>query len=224
MYRFFCGISFLVLVTRIAAAFAAGAAEWAGWDRRRPDFGPWAAPSDSPLFQSPLFQSPLFHPNLFTGAGNRQRRRALRRWAAALILGAFVSATAAACVGWGDMDPFGRTERAIVGPYRLKQWEDGSFYLVTLSDTAAVLDGRPVERLGWDARRVVVLRASDGPTPDGWAVIDVATGRTRYLPRAGGLAADPEIARVRTRVLTLSADSAWAQLGSRRLLQSSSGR
>ena len=92
MYRCFCGASFLVLVTGIAAAFAAGVSGWAGWDRRRPDLGPWGALSDSPLF----------NPELFPAAGRRQRRDALRGWAAALVLGALAGVVAAHLAGPPD--------------------------------------------------------------------------------------------------------------------------
>ena len=126
-----------------------------------------------------------------------------------VLLAAVASVLLAGCLGWGDLDPFGLSERAIVGPYRLRQWEDGtSYYLITPADTGDLIPGPPLERLGWDRAHLVVLRELEGAESGAWTIIDLATGRARGPLTAAEVAADPAVARIPA----IRADSAWARL------------
>jgi hypothetical protein len=116
---------------------------------------------------------------------------------------------ATGCLGWGDIDPSGLSERMVVGAYRLKQWEDGtSYYLVSPADTGDLIPGPPLARLGWDRTHAVVLRRPEGAGPGAWTVYDLSTGRALGPLTAADVAADPAVAKIPT----LRADSARARL------------
>ena len=112
----------------------------------------------------------------------------------------------AGCIGWGD-DLF--SERSIIGQYRLKAWEDGSFYLLTPADTTDIFHGAPVQRVGWDSSHVLMLRPEADSEPAVWTVIDAATGQSRVLRTQA--AVDSALAHIPT----FRPDSAWDKLGSR---------
>jgi hypothetical protein len=117
--------------------------------------------------------------------------------------------TFALLVGGCDQDPFGRTERTIVGSYSLDRWEGGLFYIDDKDSphSGEGVVGAPVKRLGWNDHYIVAERAGV-PPETGWMVIDVTRRQVTGPEAFHALRQRRELAGL----ATLRADSAWDEL------------
>lgn len=75
-----------------------------------------------------------------------------------------------------DQDPFSMSTRNVVGPYMLRQWEDGETYYLQEKgkheNNGEAIDGT-VTSIGWSDRYIIVKKYSDfRGDPDGWMTID----------------------------------------------------
>ena len=110
-----------------------------------------------------------------------------------------------------DQDPLGLARRQVVGPYQLRQWEDGRTYQLVERRRAdrggGVLDG-DVLRLGWSSDHILAQRrAMFGGTID-WMVVDVERGEVSGPFTEAQIHSRADLAR-----LTLcTADEAWRKL------------
>jgi hypothetical protein len=78
--------------------------------------------------------------------------------------------------GCMDQDPFGLSTRDIVGPYELRQWEDGkTYYLEGPSHMKGgghgAIEGI-VTKLGWDDNYILVYQNDDGKG-GGWRIVEI---------------------------------------------------
>jgi len=107
-------------------------------------------------------------------------------------------------LGCMDQDPFRLAERRIVGEYRLNQWEDGNYYLVTPATRHApggAIEGT-VAQIAWTAHEIVI-RSKPLVGDSTWLLIDVATGAVQRSTSAPSL----------TRAVALRpAAEAWTEL------------
>ena len=110
-----------------------------------------------------------------------------------------------------DQDPFGLSTRDIVGPYELRQWEDGeTYYLEGLSNVKVgghgVLDG-VVTKLGWNDSYILVYQNDDG-SGGGWRIVDIKKGKISEIVDQARIEQDSTL-----RGLTIySASDAWNKL------------
>ena len=108
-----------------------------------------------------------------------------------------------------DQDPFGLSLRKVDGPYRLEQFESGSYYLQKAGanqDGGGCIDGVVVE-IGWTNGFIFAKRHANFPSDgDGWMVIEVRTGKT-----TGPLSENNFRKRFPT-VRTLAPAEAWKKL------------
>jgi hypothetical protein len=110
-----------------------------------------------------------------------------------------------------DQDPFGRSTRAVVGDYQLRQWEDFKTYYLDdvkdLHDGGGAIEG-VVLRIGWDPHHILVKRRALFGGNEGWMVIDVDSKAVK------GPFTDAEISGRRdlSGLKVLRADSAWKKL------------
>jgi hypothetical protein len=101
-------------------------------------------------------------------------------------------------VGCIDQDPFGFNRKSLVGSYSLERAEDGSYRVVVpgQEDGGGVLEGT-VEELAWSSDVILARRrATFRGDPDGWMVIEVATGVIRGPLSGDEVRADPKLAKM----------------------------
>jgi hypothetical protein len=110
--------------------------------------------------------------------------------------------------------PFGVSERHVVGPYQLEQWEEGETYRLHdrhYDDSkigGSIIEGT-VTRIGWNDDYIVAERkptwSGDG---SGWMIIDVNRDRI-----AGPFTDEQMASRAEVRhIVTHSAAEAWKLL------------
>jgi hypothetical protein len=98
-----------------------------------------------------------------------------------------------------DQDPFGRSERVISGNYRLKQWEDETYWVVS----SRIDPIGPVIRLGWDAHRIIVEEQADDNVH--WFKVVDTESNTVSAPLAE---LGPEVKTI----ALITAEQVWAKL------------
>lgn len=78
-----------------------------------------------------------------------------------------------------DQDPFNLSQRKVIGPYKLEQFESGKYYLRKsgAEDNGGGCIEGTVERIGWTKDFIFAERHSTyRGDPDGWMIIDTRNG------------------------------------------------